>query len=214
MQKVTGFATRSSAAFGKLLGDLWNGRGRFARLAEARRWRVLLVECAMLAVVCGGYYLTRYETSAARYRETLSSTSNELTAVVLGLEAERRELDAARRRQEVLRGLVLDKESRARLLSAVTDSSAYPGLEFVSMLPLPKENVQEYARCRVTLTVEGAFEDFLGFLRRLESEGTACSVVKIDMESRWEERAPERISFVIETYAEADQQTPKGDAGP
>jgi hypothetical protein len=210
MQKATASTSKSSPAFAKLLGDLWNGRGRFARLAEARRWRVLLVECAILAMVCGGWYLARFQASARHYRQALSLTANELNAVVLGLDAERHELDAARTRRQVLGALVLDKESRAQLLSRITAAEASPGLEFVSMLPLPKQNFERYARCRVTLTVEGAFEDFLTLLRRLETDGSPCALVKLDVESRWETGQPERISFVLETYAEADPVSPGG----
>ncbi len=210
MKKATGYTTRLYAGCEKLLGDLWNGRRWFARLAEAPRWRVLLIECAVLAVICGGYYLLRYEAAAARCRETLGRTSTELQAVVLELEAERRELDAARRRRDVLAGFVLDKESRARLLSAITDPAAHPGLAFVSMSPLPKQNFEKYARCRTSLTVAGAFDDFLRFLRKLESDGTPCSVVRIDVESRWDKEKPERFSFLVETYAEADAQSLEG----
>jgi Tfp pilus assembly protein PilO len=213
MQKAMESASRSSPAFVKLFSDLWNGRGRFARLAEARRWRVLLVECAVLALVCGGWYLTRYEASARHYREALSLTANELNAVVLGLDAERQDLEAARHRRDVLGALVLDKDTRAQLLSAVTAAKANPGLEFVSMLPLPKQNFERYARCRVTLTVEGAFEDFLTLLRRLETDGSPCTLVKLDVESRWESGESERIAFVLETYAEADP-VPEGKPKP
>lgn len=202
-----------SAVFVKLFGDLWHGRGAFARLAEAPRWRVLLVECAVLAVVCGGFYLRRYEATAARYHETLGRTSDELMSVVLELEAERRELEAARARRDLLAGFVLDKESQARVLSTITDAAAHPGLEFVSMSPLPKQNLAKYARCRASVTVTGAFEDFLRFVRTLESEGTPCSVIKIEVASRWEgeKPKPERISFLVETYAEADP-LPEGEA--
>jgi Tfp pilus assembly protein PilO len=183
-----------SAVFAKLFGDLWHGRGAFARLAEAPRWRVLLVECAVLAMVCGGFYY-------------------ELMSVMLELEAERRELEAARARRDLLAGFVLDKESQARVLSTITDPAAHPGLEFVSMSPLPKQNLAKYARCRASVTVTGAFEDFLRFVRTLESEGTPCSLIKIEVASRWEEEKPksERISFLVETYAEADP-LPEGEA--
>ncbi len=202
-----------SAVFVKLFGDLWHGRGAFARLAEAPRWRVLLVECAVLAVVCGGFYLRRYEATAARYRETLGRTSDELTSVVLELEAERRDLEAARERRDLLAGFVLDKDSQARVLSTITDPAAHPGLEFVSMSPLPKQNLPKYARCRVSVSVRGGFEDFLRFVRALESDGTPCSMVKIEVDSHWtaEKPEPEQFSFLVETYAEADP-LPEGEA--
>lgn len=210
MDKATAFISKSYAAFVKRLSDLWNGRGWFVRLAMAPRWRILLVECAVLALICGGFYLTRYEASAARYRETLSRTSNEIKAVTLEIEAERRVLDAARRRQEMLAGFVLGKDSQAQLLSAMTDSAAHPGLEFVSMSPMPKQNLEKYARCRALLGIEGAFGDFLRFLRQLESEPAPCSVIKIDVTSQWDNEMPERISFLVETYTEADPQMPEG----
>jgi len=209
MDKATAFISKSYADFVKRLSDLWNGRGWFARLAMVPRWRILLVECAMLALVCGGFYLTRYEASAARYRQTLSRTSNELRAVALEIEAERRDLDAARGRQDLLAGFVLGKESQAQLLSAMTDSAAHPGLEFVSMSPMPKQNLEKYARCRALLGVEGAFDDFLRFLRELESEPAPCSVIRIDVTSQWANEMPESISFLVETYTEADPQLPE-----
>jgi Tfp pilus assembly protein PilO len=209
------------AGFAKLLGDLWHGRGAFIRLAETSRLRVLLVECAFLALVCGGFYLVRYEASAVRYRQALSRTSAELHAVLLDLEAERRELETARARRDRLASFILDKESRAELFSKITSPSAHSGLEFISMSPQPKRNLEQYARCRAALSVEGGFVDFLRFLRKLESEGIPCSVISIEVEARADtpgaEAEPgtktaaapvketgERISFLVETYAEAD----------
>jgi len=200
-----GCTMKLSAACVKLCGDLWNGRGLFARLAEAPRWRVLLVECAVLAVACGGFYLMRYEASAASYRKALSRMSNELTGVVLELEVERRDLDAACARRDVLAGFVLDKESQARQLAGITGSDVLQGLELVSMSPQPKENLEQYARCRILLTVEGAFGDFVRFLRRLESSAVACSIIEMDVAATGDDkRRRERISFLVETYTNAD----------
>ena len=176
-----------SAACAKLLSDLWNGRGRFAQLAAARG-RVLLVECTVVAVVCGGLYLARYEASARRYRSTLRQTASELQGVALELEAERRELAAAHQRRDLLAGFVLDADAQAHLLSTITDPATYPGLQFVSMSPQPKENLETYARCRAALAMEGSFEAFVYFLRQLESSATPCSVVRIDMVSEMRQR--------------------------
>ena len=220
MKKAAEYATRLSAGCAlargcvKLLGDLWNGRGVFASLAALPWWRLLLVECTAFTVVCGGFYLLRYEASAGRYREALSRTADELQAVVLQLDVERRALEAAHHRREVLAEFVLDKESRARLLSAITDSTVHPGLSFVSISPLPKENLERYARCRASLTVAGAFGDFLRFLRTLESDGVPCSIVGMDVVSRWDKSKPEWFTFLVETYAEADAQAPSGGRAP
>jgi hypothetical protein len=214
MKKAAGYATRLSAGCARLLADLWNGRGAFAPLAALPWWRLLLVECALLTAVCGGFYLLRYEASATRYREALDRTANELRAVVVRLDVERRALEAAQHRREVLAGFVLDKEARARLLSAITDSTAHPGLSFVSISPLPKENLDHYARCRASLTVAGAFDDFLRFLRSLESSGAPCSIVGMDVVSRWDKGKPEWFTFLVETYAEADAPPPGGGTAP
>lgn len=220
MQTAKGSNSKSSAGFGKWLSDLWNGRGAFAPLAALARWRVVLVECAVLAIVCGGVYLLRYQARAAHQRDLLQHTAARLNSVVLELEAERRDLAAAQHRRDVLAGFILDKEGRARLLSSLTDASERSGLEFVSISPEPKENFEQYARCRSLLTVEAGFDDLLGFVRRLETEGTPCSLVQLDIESKTRARAAasaaaqgaagakaiarERVTLVIETYATAD----------
>jgi len=198
-----------SAGFTSLLGDVWYGRGAFARLAEMSRWRVVLVECALLAIVCGGFYLLRYQTAAENYRNGLTRTSNELQATVIELEAERRALHAAERRLDVLSGLVLDKDARARLLSELTTPAAWrdPDLEFLSVSPQPDETAGERVRCRVLLALSGSFEDFVRFLRSLEAPGTSCVVLQVEIESRWDSGKPERFSLLIETYAEADPAT-------
>jgi Tfp pilus assembly protein PilO len=177
-------------------------------------WRLLLIECAVLTVICGGFYMLRYEASARRYREALNRTSGEIQAVVLQIDVERRALEAAQHRREVLARFVLDKESRARLLSAITDSTVHRGLSFVSISPLPKENLQHYARCRASLTVAGSFRDFLHFLRTLESDGVPCSIVGLDVVSRWDKGKPEWFTFLVETYAEADVEQPRGGPAP
>ena len=140
---------------------------------------------------------------------------------MLDLEAERRVTATVAQRRDLLAGFVLDKEAQAQLLSAMTDTAAHPGLEFVSMSPLPKENLEQYARCRASLAVEGGFGSFLRFLRKLESEGTPCSIIEIDVTSplgterarsgssrsqatRSPGKEVERISFLVETYAVAD----------
>lgn len=203
---TAGYATRLFRGFGTLLGDLWHGRRWCARLAAASRCRVLLIECTVLAVVCGGYYFARYEAGAARRRAAMARTSSELRAVMLDLEAKRGDLAATRQRREFLKGFVLDKEAQARLLSSITNAEAHPRLEFLSMLPLPKENVGSYARCRTRFSVRGAFGDFLAFLRRLEAEAVPCLVVQLDVESSGKEGEPEKISFLLETYALADPE--------
>jgi Tfp pilus assembly protein PilO len=229
------------ASFAKLPGDLWNGRGVFAPLAEVARWRIVLVECALLVLVCGGVYLLRYEARAARYREALGRTSEQLRSVVLELEAERRDLSAARLRRDLLAGFILDKDSRASLLSSLTDPALHPGLEFISISPQPKEDLEQYARCRSLVTVEATFDDLLRFVRWLETEGTPCSLVQLDVDSQYRSRrtaaeraaehpdaldggplrrlhematAPgeatggERITLLLETYAQADPPRP------
>jgi hypothetical protein len=185
MNMVKEYSSRLSAGFAKLLGDVWHGRGAFSPLAEVARWRVVLVECAALAIVCGGVYLLRYEARAAHHREALERTAAQLRSVVLELEAERRDLEAARERRDLLAGFILDKDARAALLSSLTDRSVHPGLEFVSISPQPKENLEQYARCRSLLTVEVGFDDLLRFLRCLETEGTPCSLVQLDVESQY-----------------------------
>jgi len=232
-----------SASCGKLLADLWHGRGAFARLAQVPRWRLLLVECAVLAITCGGFYLLRYEAAAAHCRHSLRYTSDQLRAVVLELEADRRELQTLRARRDLLAGLILSKEARAQLLSELTDPAMHPGLEIVSISPQPKENHERYARCRSQISMEGGFDDLLCFLRDLELAGAPCAVIEIAVQSisrgqsapgraAREHRdggeassAPEgqmaeagtgqewreRISLVIETYAEADPK-PQGPA--
>ncbi len=244
MKQVRVYATRLSASCAKLLADLWHGRGAFARVAQVARWRLLLVECAVLAMTCGGFYLLRYEAATARYRQALRRTSDELQAIVLELEADRRELQAVRQRRDLLAGLILSKNAKAQLLSDLTDPEGHPGLEIVSISPQPKENGEQYARCRSLISMEGCFDDFLRFLRRLESTGAPCAVVEINVQSVSVGRqnagrtareesgkggtasAPsaqqaaqagagrewrERISLVIETYAEADP-VPEGPA--
>lgn len=193
-----------SAGFVKLLGDLWYGRGAFAPLAAAPRWRVLLVESTVLALVCGGFYLLRYEASAQRYRRALKQTAEQLQSVTLELEAEHRELDAARDRRRVLGGFMLDKDSRARLLSELTAASSHPGLVFQSVSPQPEEPIGEHVQWRTVVTLSGDFDALLGFLRWLERSGSPCSVLKVDVESRWEAEKPERFSLLLETYSEAD----------
>jgi len=224
MNQAKVYASKLSASCARLLADLWHGRGAFARLAQVARWRVLLAECAVLAITCGGFYLLRYEAAATRYRQALRRTSDELNAVVLELEAERRELRATRQRRDLLAGLILSKNAKAQLLSDLTDPEKHPGLEIVSISPQPKENGEQYARCRSLISMEGCFDDFLRFLRRLETTGAPCAVVELNVQSvslnpqgggggtaheasaeagagrEWRER----ISLVIETYATAD----------
>jgi Tfp pilus assembly protein PilO len=210
---LTTSCSRWSAGFARLFGDAWYGRGAFARLAEASRWRVVLVECAVLALVCGGFYLLRYQASVQSCRSGLEATSEALRATVLELEVERRALHAEQERLEVLSGLVLDKEGRARLLSELTVASAHPGLEFVSVSPQSEETAGRYVRCRTLMAFSGGFEDLVRFLRRIEAAGTPCAVLQVEVESRWDSEKPERFSLLTETYGEADPETSKPEPG-
>lgn len=199
--------SRLSAGFTRLLGDVWHGRGACARLAETPRWRVVLVECALLVLVCGGFYLARYEASARNYRYRLERISSELQAAVLDLEAERRALQEERLRHDVLSDLILDREERARLLSELTASPAHPGLEFLSVSPQPEQAVGDHVAHRVLMVLSGSFEDLARYLRRLEEDGEPCAVVGLEIESRWDKEKAERISLLIETYGEAVAST-------
>jgi Tfp pilus assembly protein PilO len=242
MKQARAFASKLSASCTKLLADLWHGRGAFARLAHVPRWRLLLIECAVLAITCGGFYLLRYEAAARRCRQSLHRTSDQLNAVVLELEAERRDLESTRQRRDLLAGLILSKNAKAQLLSDLTDPEKHPGLEIISISPQPKENGEQYARCRSLISMEGSFNDFLRYMRWLELTGTPCAVVELNIQStspgrqgaarttreegggRGGPSAPsrrqaaeagagqewrERVSLMIETYAEADP-APKG----
>ena len=200
---VTTWSSRLSAGCAKLLGNAWHGRGAFGRLAAVSPWRVALVECALLALVCGGFYLLRYQASAERYRAALKRTSDELRYVVLELESERRDLRAARERRDLLGSLVLDKEARARLISELSSVSAHPGLEFLAVSPQPERPVGEHVQHRALMALSGNFGDFVGFLRWLEASGTPCALLQVDVESRWDSEKPERFSLLVETYGRA-----------